>query len=233
MPAHVIMPAISSPYKIAATKGYDANVILSGPSDREAVAAQIAAETGARLVPPYNHPDVILGQGTVALELQDQVKGLDAIIAPCSGGGLLSGVALACEGTGIRVFGAEPEFEGADDGRRRFKTGERVTHVKSGTVADGLIGVVGTIPWSIIYERRLVSDMFAVSEAQILEATKLILERLKVVVEPSAAVPLAVALFNEDFRKMVENVAGDAGWDVGLVLSGGNISLDRLSQLYQ
>ncbi|KAF5495370.1 putative serine racemase [Colletotrichum siamense] len=230
--AHIVMPSTTRPYKIDATKGYGANVVVCGPKDREAVAARIVSETGARLVPPFDHPDVILGQATVGLEMQDQIESLDAVIAPCSGGGLLSGVALSCEGTGVKVFGAEPEFEGGDDGRRGYYSGKRVTEVSTRTIADGLIGVVGARPWDIIYERRLVSGMYAVSEEEIWEATKLILERLKLVVEPAAAVPLAVALFNEEFRVMVEEAAGEKGWDLGLVLSGGNIGVDGLAKLF-
>lgn len=143
MPAHVVMPDTTRPSKIVSTKGYGAKVIICGPQDREVVAARVVAETGARLIPPFNHPDVILGQATVGLEFSQQVPELNAIITPCSGGGLLSGVALSYEGTGVRVFGAEPEFEGADDGRRGFLSGTRVTYVKTSTIADGLIGVVG------------------------------------------------------------------------------------------
>ncbi|KAE8342587.1 hypothetical protein BDV24DRAFT_173849 [Aspergillus arachidicola] len=232
IPAYIITPNITRPNKIAATKGYGANVIVCPRFDRETTAAKIVAEKGARLVPPFDHPDVILGQATAGLELQEQAEHLDAIIAPCSGGGLLAGTALSCEGTSIRVFGAEPEFEGADDCRRGFLTGERVMSVNTNTIADGLIGVVGKIPWSVIYERRLVDNMFAVSEEQILEATRLILERLKMVVEPAAAVTVAVALYNEDFRRMVENEAGEKGWDLGLILSGGNISAEGLAKLF-
>ncbi|KXG54517.1 Tryptophan synthase beta subunit-like PLP-dependent enzymes superfamily [Penicillium griseofulvum] len=214
IPAYIVMPDITRLNKIAATKGYGANVI------------------GARLVPPFNHPDVILGQTTAGLELQEQADNLDAIIASCSGGGLLAGTALSCEKTSIRVFGAEPEFEGADDCRRGFLSGERITSVNTNTIADGLIGVVGEIPWSVIYVRKLVDGMFAVSEEQILEATRLIFERLKMVVEPAAAVTLAVVLYNEEFRQMVEKEAGDKGWDLGLILSGGNVSAEGLAKLF-
>ncbi|CAG9976895.1 unnamed protein product [Clonostachys byssicola] len=219
MPAYIVMPDIVRPNKVAATKGYGAEVTLCDRFEREAVAAKIVAEKGARLVPPFDHPDIILGQGTAGLEFQEQVKELDAILAPASGGGLLSGVALSCENTGIRVFGVEPEFEGADDIRRGFQTGERITFVKSDTIADGLLGVVGVHTWNLIYTRKLVAAMYAVTEDQILEATRLILERLKVVVEPASAVALAVVLYNEEFRAMVEREAGEAGWDVGIVLS--------------
>lgn len=246
------MPEISVRNKIEATKGYGASVTLipgSTAAEREAATAQVIEETGARLVPPYDHPDIMLGQGTQGLELQDQAreilatrgqddgtssphKGLDAIITPCGGGGMLSGVALSCEGTGIRVFGAEPEFEGADDCKRGMEAGKRIEAVKTLTVADGLRTPVGAHPWNVIYERRLVQDVYSVSEEQIVAAASLVLERMKILVEPSAAVPLAVVLFNEDFRAMVEREAGEAGWDIGVVFSGGNISLERLSELY-
>ncbi|TDZ54767.1 putative serine racemase [Colletotrichum trifolii] len=262
IPAHIVMPDIAPPNKIAGTRGYGANVVFSGSTsaEREAAAARVIADTGARLVPPYDHPDIMLGQGTLGLELQEQVrdliaaghssqnptfnstgqerataaeaKGLDAVMTPCGGGGMLSGVALSCEGTGIRVFGAEPEFEGADDCKRGFEAGERVESVRSLTIADGLRTPVGKLPWHVIYERRLVQGMYSVTEEEIKAALKLVLERFKLVVEPSAAVPLAVALFNEDFRSMVEKEAGEEGWDLGLVFSGGNVAVDGLVKLF-
>ncbi|KAH6697104.1 pyridoxal-phosphate dependent enzyme [Plectosphaerella plurivora] len=247
LPAHIVMPSVSRPNKVAATKGYGANVVFSGSTavEREAMAAKVVAETGARLVPPYDHPDIMLGQGTLGLELQEQArelitednsreakKGLDAILAPCGGGGMLSGVALSCEDTGIRVFGSEPSFEGADDARRGYEAGKRIESVKSLTVADGLRTPVGVHPWGVIHERRLVSGMYAVTEEEIIAATKLVLERCKLVIEPSAAVPLATALYNEDFRAMVEREAGPEGWDLGIVFSGGNIAVDGLAKLF-
>lgn len=272
------MPDISAPPKIAATKGYGANVVFSGSTspEREAMAEKVLAETGATFVPPYDHPNIILGQGTLGLEFQDQVarlmaegdghdldarfaargaaaaaageettsgptegderkgkkKGLDAIVAPCGGGGMLSGVALSCEGTGIAVFGAEPSFQGADDGKRGFEAGRRVETVSSLTIADGLRTPVGRLPWGVIYERRLVRQMFSVTEDEIRAALRLVLERMKVVVEPSAAVPLAVVLFNEDFRELVAGEAGEEGWDVGVVFSGGNVALENLGAMF-
>ncbi|KAI4861647.1 tryptophan synthase beta subunit-like PLP-dependent enzyme [Hypoxylon rubiginosum] len=250
IPAYIVMPTISAPPKIAATKGYGATVVFSGSTsvEREAVTAKVVEETGARLVPPYDHPDIVLGQGTLGLEFQEQVeammaedvggekkkkkKGLDAIIAPCGGGGMLSGVALSCEGTGICVFGAEPSFQGADDAKRGYESGVRVESVSSLTVADGLRTPVGRVPWSVIYERRLVAGFYSVADADVVRAMRLAYERLKVVVEPSAAVPLAVALYDEDFRAMVEREAGEEGWDVGIVFSGGNVSLEALGKLF-
>lgn len=266
------MPEITLPNKIAAAQSYGAHIIFSGSTaaEREAVAGKVVAETGARLVPPYDHPDIMLGQGTLGIEFQQQVTelmttdaevdgqrkvfrapvtgrdgaapgrpgadkekpGLDAIMAPCGGGGMLSGVALSCEGTGMKVFGAEPSFQGADDGKRGYESGERVTDVKTLTIADGLRSQIGEHPWSVIYERRLVSGMYSVTEDEIKAAMKLVLERFKMFVEPSACVPLAVALFDEDFRAMVEKEAGENGWDLGLVFSGGNVGVDTLVKLF-
>lgn len=247
------------PQKIAATQGYGARVVFSGSTstEREAVAAQVIADTGARLVPPYDHPDILLGQGTMGLELQDQAaaimasdsnpytsattttsttarekKTLDAIITPCSGGGMLSGVALSCEGTGIRVFGAEPSFQGADDAKRGFEQGERITTVSTLTIADGLRTPLGEYPWEVIYNKKLVRGMYSVTEEEIVAAMRLVFERMKMVVEPSACVPLAVALFDEEFRSMVEKEAGEEGWDLGIVFSGGNVGADALGKLF-
>ncbi|KAI0540555.1 tryptophan synthase beta subunit-like PLP-dependent enzyme [Xylaria digitata] len=274
IPAHIVMPSISAAPKIAGTRGYGANVIFSGSTsvEREAVVAKVIEETGARLVPPYDHPDIVLGQGTLGLELLEDARNiiagatgaeipysrtvpaersfrapattprfpeskkakpdLDAILAPCGGGGMLSGVALSCEGTGVRVFGCEPSFEGADDGKRGYEAGRRVEAVKTLTIADGLRTPVGEVPWGIIYERRLVAGFYSVSEDEIVAALRLFYERFKLVVEPSSAVPLAVALFNEDFRSLVEREGGEDGWDIGIVISGGNVSLEALGKLF-
>ncbi|KAI0595867.1 tryptophan synthase beta subunit-like PLP-dependent enzyme [Biscogniauxia sp. FL1348] len=292
IPAHIVMPSISAAPKIAATRGYGARVVFSGSTseEREAVVADVVARTGARLVPPYDHPDIVLGQGTLGLEMQRDVRasmlstpsntlsttttttttdttsttggftwipapvrnsvpeaklarvragahpGLDAILAPCGGGGMLSGVALACAGTGIRVYGCEPRLSGADDGKRGFESGTRVERVASLTVADGLRTPLGRVPWGVITRPQQqdggVRGFYAVSETQIKGAMRLVYERLKMVVEPSAVVGLAVALYDDEFRAMVDREAGEEGWDVGVVLSGGNVSLDALGGLF-
>ncbi len=261
------MPTISTPSKIAATQGYGAHVYFSGSTseEREAVVADVMKETGAVLVPPYDHPDIILGQGTMALELEAQVREmvekdaslsvhtcspngdasgdrdmisknskagkLDAVIAPIGGGGMLSGIATALAGTGTLVFGAEPSFEGADDARRSLASKVRVTKVSSLTIADGLRTPVGEIPWAVVSDIAKVRGVYAVSEGQILQAMRLVLERMKVVVEPSAVVGLAVCLFDEGFRGLVEREGG-GGWDVGVVLSGGNVGVEALGGLF-
>ncbi|PVH98260.1 threonine dehydratase catabolic [Periconia macrospinosa] len=252
IPAHIVMPSISTPSKIAGTKSQGAIVHFSGSTsdEREAVVADVIKQTGATLVPPYDHADIILGQGTMALEIEAQVeellasdadlgvhgtggKGLDAVIAPCGGGGMLAGNAVALHGTGVRVFGAEPSFEGADDARRGVAAGSRVTSVKTLTIADGLRTPLGEINWKIISDPSYIAGLYAVTEQNIKDAMRLVLERMKCFVEPSAVVGLAVILFNEDFRKMVERESGDEGWNIGVVFSGGNTTVEAISKIFE
>ena len=254
------MPTISTPSKIAATQGYGAHVVFSGSTseEREKVVEEVQKRTGAILVPPYDHPDIILGQGTMGLEFESQVeemiksgeqgeimagdntngasgqkKGLDAVITPCGGGGMLSGVATALSGTGIYVFGAEPNVGGTDDCVRGLRNGERVTSVKTLTVADGLRTPVGAIPWTIISDPSKVRAVYGVSEDQIKSAMRLVMERMKVFIEPSAAVGLATVLSNEEFRRLVQQEAGPSGWNVGVVLSGGNTTMEAIGKLFE
>ena len=273
IPAHIVMPKISTPSKIAATQGYGAKVIFSGSTsqEREAVVEEVIKCTGAVLVPPYDHPNIILGQGTMALELEEQAKDLirekrelsahkdvvngesngyveaeapqnfsskdpehlDAVIAPLGGGGMLSGIATALHGTGTAVFGAEPSFEGADDGRRGLAANKRITSVKTLTIADGLRTPVGEITWTVINDKSKVRGVYAVSEEQILSAMKLILERMKVFVEPSAVVGLAVCLYDEVFRRLVEAEGGEEGWNIGVILSGGNTTVEAIAKMFE
>lgn len=249
VPAHIVMPKISTPSKISGTQSQGANVIFSGSTsdEREAVVAEVIKETGAILVPPYDHPDIMLGQGTQALELQTQVEellnvdpdasvsdktSLDAIIAPIGGGGMLSGICTAMQGTGIKVFGAEPNFEGANDAELGLRQGERIEKVKTLTIADGLRTPVGLIPWTVVSDKSKLEGVFSVNEDQIKAALKLAMERAKLFIEPSAAVPLAVVLYNEEFRKLVEKEAGKTGWNIGIVLSGGNTTVEAIAKLY-
>lgn len=240
--AHVVMPSISMPSKIAATKGYGATVHFSGPTppERLAIVDKLLQEPGYNnvFIPPYDHPDTLLGQGTLGLELQEQAaqilpdgEKLHGIVAPCGGGGMLSGVALSCQGTGVMVFGAEPSFEGANDCQRGLASGKRVEHVRSLTIADGLRTPVGEIPWSVISNPNLVRGVFSVTEDQIRSALELVLQRMKMIIEPSSAVPLAVALYNEDFRRIIEQEANGKRFNLGLVVSGGNVDIRRLPAL--
>lgn len=249
IPAHIVMPTISTPSKIAGTGAQGATIHFSGSTsqEREAVVADVIKQTGATLVPPYDHPDIMLGQGTMALELEKQVEelinnnqvlsvsgkaGLDAVITPCGGGGMLSGNAIALNGTEIRVFGAEPSFQGADDARRGVEAGERITTVKSLTIGDGLRTPLGEWTWKIISDKDYVKGLFAVTERNIRDAMRLVLERMKCFVEPSAVVGLATILYNEDFRKMVEREAGEEGWNIGVVFSGGNTTIEAITKIF-
>lgn len=243
------MPTISTPSKIAGTQSHGANVIFSGSTSdkREAVVATVIEKTGATLVPPYDHPDIILGQGTLALELEDQVSDflkadithsanrrttLDAMIAPIGGGGMLSGIAVAMHGTGIKIFGAEPNFEGANDAELGLKANKRIEKVKTLTIADGLRTPVGEIPWSIVSDKEKLEGVYSVSEEEIKAALRLAMERAKLFIEPSAAVPLAVVLYNEEFRKRVAEIAGSEGINLGVVLSGGNTTVEAIAELF-
>ncbi|KAF2260499.1 tryptophan synthase beta subunit-like PLP-dependent enzyme [Lojkania enalia] len=250
IPAHIVMPSISTPSKIEGTRAQGATIHFSGSTsqEREAVVADVIKQTGATLVPPYNHPDIMLGQGTMALELVQQAeeligkdgklsvhadgKGLDAVIVPCGGGGMLSGNAIALHGTGIKVFGAEPSFQGGDDARRGVEAGQRIESVKTLTIADGLRTPLGDYTWRIISDRAHVTGLYAVTEENIKDAMRLVLERMKCFVEPSAVVGLATILYNEDFRSMVENEAGEEGWNIGVVFSGGNTTIEAITKIF-
>lgn len=232
----------------------------STAAEREAVVADIVKDTGATLIPPYDHPHIMLGQGTMAHEFAAEVSALlaatpelsihykfgqngaketsgkrgelDALIAPCGGGGMLSGNALYFHNTPTRVFGAEPSFEGADDARRGVAAGQRITSVKTLTIADGLRTPLGPHTWKVISDKDYVAGLYAVTEQQIKDALRLVLERMKCFVEPSAVVGLATVLYNEDFRRMVEKEAGEEGWDVGLIFSGGNTTIEAIVKMF-
>jgi threonine dehydratase len=240
VPAHIIMPKISTPSKIAGTRSLGAQIYFSGSTstEREAVLKEVeGANPGAVTVPPYDHPNIILGQGTAALEFEKQVEELgsklDVVITPLGGGGLLAGTATALIGTGIRVFGSEPRFQGANDGERGLKEGKRITSVSTLTIADGLRTPVGVINWDVISDKDKVKGVFSVTEEQIKKAMKLVVERMKVVVEPSACVPLAVVLFNEEFRHLVERESGGKQWNIGVVFSGGNTTVEAIGKLFE
>jgi threonine dehydratase/serine racemase len=221
IPAHVVMPRNATPAKRRAVEGYGGRVIDCEPTlpAREAAVAVVLAETGATLIPPYNHPDVIAGQGTVALELLEEVPDLDAVVAPIGGGGLMAGVAIATRGLkpSVRLFAAEP-LE-ADDAARSKASGVLVPQTGPRTIADGLLTSLGDLTWPVL--RDLVERVVTVSEEQIVAALRLAWERAKLLIEPSAAVAVA-AVLTDDFRAL-------AGLRrVGVVLSGGNVNLDAL-----
>jgi threonine dehydratase/serine racemase len=224
IPAHIVMPSNASPVKRRAVEGYGGRVIECAPtlSAREETAAAAVAETGATLIPPYDHPDIIAGQGTAALELLEQVSGLDALVMPVGGGGLMAGVAIAAKGLNarLRVFAAEPAA--ADDAARSKASGTLIPQTGPHTVADGLLTSLGSLTWPIL--RDLVEQVVLVRENEIVGALRLVWERAKVVIEPSAAVAVAAVL--SDNFKAIPGLSR-----VGVVLSGGNVDLDRLPAL--
>jgi threonine dehydratase len=218
----IVMPADAPRSKLEATKGYGANIVTYDRfrDSREQLAAGIIEKTGATLIPPFDHPMIIAGQGTAALEFMEQAPELDALITPIGGGGLLSGCAVAAKGVNpkIRVFGAEPE--GANDTYLSFRKGERV-EVNPDTIADGLRSPTpGKLTFPII--RELAEDVLLVTEDEIREAMKFLLTRMKILVEPSGAVPAAAVLFG----KLPKGIN-----QVGIVLSGGNVDFEQLASI--
>lgn len=217
--AHIVMPENAPTAKRAAVESYGARIVLCEPTltARETTTARVMEETGAILVHPYDDPRVIAGQGTVALELLEQQPDLDVVVAPISGGGLLSGIAIACSGVSPRteVVGSEPEV--ADDAARSLALGRLLPAGPSPTIADGLRAGLSDRTFFIL--RQHVRRVTTVSEKQIISAMRLIWERMKLIVEPSGAVPLAAVLAEPSIFQ---------GRHVGLVLSGGNLDLDRL-----
>jgi len=212
----ISMPNSAPAAKLAATRGYGAEVVEYDPatSNREDLAAKMREERGMTVIPPYNHPDIVAGQGTAALELIEQVGPLDALFVPCGGGGLLSGSAIAAKGTapGCRVIGVEPEV--ADDATRSFRTGELHSVRNPPTIADGLrTPSLGTVTFPLV--RQSVDEMVTVSETEIIEALRFIWTRMKLVVEPSGAVALAPLL----------RAGGSRYGTVGIIISGGNVDL--------
>lgn len=224
IPAHIVMPRTASPVKRRAVEEYGGQVILCEPTlqAREDTAQAVVRDTGATLIPPYNHPDIIAGQGTVALELLEQVSGLDALIAPVGGGGLIAGVALAAKATNpsIRVFAAEPA--GADDAARSKEAGTLIPQTGPRTIADGLLTSLGDLTWPVIHD--LVEAVLTVEEADIISTMRLVWERAKLLIEPSSAVAVAAA-FTPAFRQRTGLQR------VGIILSGGNVDLDHLPWL--
>jgi threonine dehydratase len=223
IPTTIVMPKDAPRSKLAATRGYGAEVILYDPeeSTREALAERLRQERGMAVVPPYDHAEVVAGQGTAALELLADVGPLDLLVAPCGGGGLLSGTALAATSVGgCRVVGVEPEL--ADDATRSFATGAVQTVRNPPTIADGLrTPSLGRITWPLVREN--VSAMVTVSEAEIVEAMRFLWTRMKLVVEPSGAVALAGVL---------DRGVARSGERVGVVISGGNVDLSLACALF-
>ena len=219
IPAYIVMPNNAPQAKRAAVERLGGKIVFCEPTvpAREAAAAKIVADTGATLIHPFDDLRVMAGQGTATLELLDQAPDLDIIVAPIGGGGLISGTAVAAHGInpGIRVIGAEPA--GADDAYRSFQAGKRIPITQANTIADGLRSSTGERTFAEICSH--VADVVTVSEESIVAAMRAVWEVLKIVIEPSAAVSYAA---------IVENKIDVRGKRVGIILTGGNLDLDKL-----
>lgn len=219
IPAYIVMPSNSPQAKQASVRRYGGEIIFCEPTlaARESTAKSVVERTGATFIHPYNDLRVMAGQGTVGLELLEEVPNLDDILCPVGGGGLLSGVAVAIHGINpnVRVFGVEPQ--GADDAARSLASGRIQPSVAPATIADGLRTALGEHPFAEI--QRHVAGIVTVSEQEILHSMRTLWEVLKVIVEPSGAVP---------YGALVDGQLNLAGRRVGIVISGGNLDLDTL-----
>ena len=219
IPAYIVMPNNAPQVKKDAVAGYGGRITFCEPTleARETTMDRIRLDTGATVVHPYNNEQVIAGQGTAALELLEDVPDLDVIIAPVGGGGLLCGTSISATETkkGIRVIAAEPEL--ADDAFRSMQAGNIILSVNPKTIADGLLTSLGTLTFPVIQER--VEQIVTVSEAGIIDSMKFIWERAKIIIEPSAATVIAAL-----WEKKIDL----SGLKVGVILSGGNVDLNKL-----
>lgn len=215
--AYIAMPRGAPKAKVASVERLGGEIVFCEPTlpAREACCAEIQARTGATLVHPYDDWRVIVGQGTAALELIEEVPGLDAVVTPVGGGGLLAGTAIVGAASGVEVYGAEPAA--ADDAYRSFTTGTRQPLLKADTIADGLRASLGERPFAVIREH--VRGITTVSEDEIVAAMRLVWEVMKIIIEPSSAVPVAALLGDRSPL---------AGKRVGVILTGGNVDLDAL-----
>ncbi len=222
--AYIVMPSDSSKIKIAAVKGYGGIITLCEPNlaSRETTLARILVETGATEIHPYNNERIIAGQATAALELFDEEKELDIVMAPVGGGGLLSGTSLSAHffSPATRVMAAEPEQ--ADDAWQSFTQQRLIPSVNPDTIADGLRTSLGSITFPIILNH--VQEIVTVREESIVKAMRFLWERLKIIVEPSSAVP---------FAAIMEGKVQITGKKIGIILSGGNVDLDALPWIKQ
>ncbi len=224
IPAVIVMPDDAPQVKLDATRGYGAEVVLNNrqTSSREEIARRLSEERGLTLVPPFNDPDIIAGQGTTALELLAEVPDIDAIVTPVGGGGLIGGCAVAAKALSpsIRIYGVEAQ--GADDAQQSLRAGHIVAIPPPTTVADGIrTQSVGPLTFAIM--QNLVEDIVLVTDAEIMDAVRFCMLRMKIVVEPTGAVPVAAVM---------QNRIPASARRVGVVVSGGNIDIAVLKTLF-
>jgi len=221
--AHIVMPENSSAVKVEAVKGYGANIIFcsSDIKSRQSQLDELMKRTGAAFIHPFNNYNIIAGQATAAKELIEDTEGLDAIIAPIGGGGLMSGTALTTHYISplTKIYGAEPEE--VNDAQRSLQMGSIQENESTNTIADGLKTTLGDKTFVIIKEH--VQEIFMVSEDEIMSAIKLVWERMKIIIEPSSAVPVAALIKNKELF---------SGQKVGVILSGGNVDLKSIESAH-
>ncbi|MFY7788605.1 MAG: pyridoxal-phosphate dependent enzyme [Thermoflexibacteraceae bacterium] len=220
IPAYIVMPNNSARPKIQSVEAYQGKVIFCEPTiqAREAAVEKVLQETGAYYIPPYNDYGIIAGQGTVTLELINEISDLDIIISPIGGGGLMSGTALATHYLlpKARIIGVEPAA--VDDALRSVKTGILQENKTTNTIADGLRASLRDKTFGVI--REYVHEIYTVEEHEIIAAMRLIWERMKITIEPSCAVPFAADLFGK--------IPDIQHKKIGIILTGGNVDLDKL-----
>jgi len=221
IPSYIVMPENAPKVKLEAVEGYNAKITLCEPTlkARRDTLDEIAKKTGAHIVHPFNDPKVIAGQGTAALELIEEVKKLDAVCAPIGGGGLMSGTCITSRNMlpDVRLFGAEPK--GADDAYRSLKEGRLLPQENPDTICDGLLTSMGENTWKILKDH--LEDIITVSDEEVISAMKLVWERMKIIIEPSCATPLA-AILTPEFKKLQDIES------VGIILTGGNVDITKL-----
>ncbi len=219
VPAYIVMPENSPSVKVEAVKHYGAQIFFCEPTlqAREETLEKVVQETGAVFIHPYNNPYVIAGQGTAALELLEQVPELDVVLAPVGGGGLMSGTAITVRALRPDTLPIGVEPANADDAYRSLQAGHIIPPQNPHTIADGLRTALGTLTFAVLSQN--VDRIVTVTEAAIIQAMRLIWERMKIIVEPSGAVP---------FAALLENPQMFANKRVGIILSGGNVDLDHL-----
>ena len=221
IPSYIVMPNNVPDVKLDAVKGYGANITLCEPTldARKSTLDEIADKTGARVVHPFNDPNVIAGQGTAALEMIEDLGHLDAMIAPIGGGGLMSGTCITTRSLlpEATLFGAEPA--GADDAYLSLKEGKIIPQTNPDTICDGLLTSLGEYTWEILKDH--LEAIYTVTDDEVINAMRLVWERMKIIIEPSCATPVAAVLKPE--FKVLEGFE-----KIGIILTGGNIELSKL-----
>ena len=221
IPSYIVMPNNAPKVKLNAVKGYKAKITLCEPTSeaRRTTLEDIAEKTGATVIHPFSNPNVIAGQGTAALELIEDVGNLDAGIAPIGGGGLMSGTCITTRNLlpNAKLYGAEPK--GADNAYRSLKEGRMLPQKNPNTICDGLLTGLGENTWNILKDH--LEAIYTVTDDEVIKAMKLIWERMKIIIEPSSATPVAVVL--SDKFKALEGME-----NIGIILTGGNVDLSKL-----